>query len=131
MNLPFRIISLGILLLSFGWLSFSAAGQSFQSVFGVATAEVQNIVTDYQNNTLVIGSFLGTRDFDPGPGISNLNSATITRSFCRSLIAPVNSYLLRNYQRAISKLNFKLIRKGTFMWQVIFTKPLTSIRAAE
>ena len=74
MNLPFRIISLGILLLSFGWLSFSAAGQSFQSVFGVATAEVQNIVTDYQNNTLVIGSFLGTRDFDPGPGISNLNS---------------------------------------------------------
>lgn len=50
--------------------------QSFQSVFGVATAEVQNIVTDHDNNTIVIGSFLGTRDFDPGPGIANLNSGS-------------------------------------------------------
>jgi hypothetical protein len=41
---------------------------------GISTAEVQNIVTDHQNNTIVVGSFLGTRDFDPGPGIANLNS---------------------------------------------------------
>ena len=49
-------------------------GQSFQSVSGVATAEVRNIVTDNQNNTWVVGSFLGTKDFDPGPGTVNLNS---------------------------------------------------------
>lgn len=53
-----------------------AHGQSFQSVIGVATAEVQNIVTDHENNTLVVGSFLGTRDFDPGPGVVNLNSGS-------------------------------------------------------
>ncbi|MFN5621251.1 MAG: hypothetical protein ACK478_08105 [Flavobacteriales bacterium] len=51
-------------------------GQSFQSVIGVATAEVQNIVTDHENNTLVVGSFLGTHDFDPGPGVVNLNSGS-------------------------------------------------------
>ncbi len=54
--------------------SLLSHAQSFQSVFGVATAEVQNIVTDHDNNTFVIGSFLGSRDFDPGPGIANLNS---------------------------------------------------------
>jgi hypothetical protein len=49
-------------------------GQSFQSVSGVATSEVRNIVTDNQNNTWVVGSFFGTHDFDPGPAIVNLNS---------------------------------------------------------
>lgn len=57
-------------------LQISSIAQSFQSVIGVATAEVQNIVTDHENNTLVIGSFLGTRDFDPGPGTANLNSGS-------------------------------------------------------
>jgi hypothetical protein len=51
------------------WSPIYFNAQSFQSVIGWATAEVQNIVTDNQNNTIVVGSFLGTRDFDPGPGI--------------------------------------------------------------
>lgn len=49
-------------------------GQTFQSVSGVATSEVRSIVTDNQNNTYVIGSFLGTHDFDPGIATVNLNS---------------------------------------------------------
>lgn len=48
--------------------------QSFQSVIGVATSEVRNIVTDNQNNTYVVGSFFGTHDFDPGPGTVNLSA---------------------------------------------------------
>jgi hypothetical protein len=71
--MPRHILShlpIGFILL----LSAGMHAQSFVSVMGIATAEVQNIVTDHQNNTIVIGSFLGTRDFDPGPGIANLNS---------------------------------------------------------
>ena len=48
--------------------------QSFQSVIGVATSEVRNIVTDTQNNTYVVGSFFGTHDFDPGPATVNLTA---------------------------------------------------------
>jgi hypothetical protein len=42
----------------------------------VATAEVRSIATDNQNNTYVVGSFLGTKDFDPGPTTVNLNSGS-------------------------------------------------------
>jgi hypothetical protein len=68
-NLRLTILGIALLL-----PMVSSHAQSFQSVIGVATSEVRNIVTDNQNNTYVVGSFLGTHDFDPGPATFNLNS---------------------------------------------------------
>ena len=70
-----RFIVYLTLILGLQLVTSSVQAQSFQSVMGVATSEVRNIVTDNQNNTYVVGSFFGTHDFDPGPATVNLSAS--------------------------------------------------------
>ena len=47
---------------------------------GVENVAFSTFDKDHQGNLVVVGSFIGTTDFDPGPGIFNLTSNGSTRS---------------------------------------------------
>jgi len=49
-----------------------------------------SVVTDASGNVYVTGNFLGTVDFDPGPGIHNLSAAGYTEIFILKLSASGN-----------------------------------------
>lgn len=58
------------------FISLNINAQSYRSAYGWTSAEVVHIVTDAQNNTYVAIGFSGTKDFDPGPGVTNLTASS-------------------------------------------------------
>lgn len=56
------------------------------SLAGTGGCQISDIRCDSRNNIVIIGSFSGTCDFDPGPGVSNVTSSPGTAGdgfFCK------------------------------------------------
>lgn len=93
-----HLIRLNILL--FIVLSTNSFGQTFQwakQIGGVGSDKGTSIATDKNNNIYTVGLFVGTVDFDPGPGVFNLTSVEEEDAFICKLDSAGNFIWAKQY----------------------------------
>ncbi|CAN5360482.1 hypothetical protein BH09BAC3_BH09BAC3_09950 [soil metagenome] len=74
-------LAVGVAFLLISGKTFAQTTPQLEWAFSVGGADVDQgkaITIDGNQNILLVGSFRGTVDFDPGPGISNLTAASVT-----------------------------------------------------
>lgn len=70
--------------------------RSFEGVYDVSNAFA--VTTDDNGNVIISGSFTGTIDFDPGPGIFNLNDAVVGSTFVVKLDSNGNFVWVKTFK---------------------------------